>query len=84
MGCINITIKIDHNRIICNIIVKIYPFCFRLAKDFKKKIGNLILLLFFLYFEILPLTLILEKRDHFSFVRTKFSDAPHYPLSNDI
>jgi hypothetical protein len=27
---------------------------------------------------------ILEKRDHFSFVRTKFSDAPHYPLSNDI
>jgi hypothetical protein len=34
MGCINITIKIDHNRIICNIIVKIYPFCFRLVKDF--------------------------------------------------
>jgi hypothetical protein len=25
-----------------------------------------------------------EKRDHFSFIRTKFSDAPHYPLSNDI
>jgi hypothetical protein len=37
MGCIKITIKIDHNRIICNIIVKIYPFCFRLVKDFGKK-----------------------------------------------
>ena len=53
-------IKIDRNRIICNIIVKIYPFCFRLAKDFWKKIGNLILLLFFSDFEIWPLTLILE------------------------
>ena len=76
-------IKIDRNRIICNIIVKIYPFCFRLAKDFWKKNRQFNFIIFF-WFDIWPLTLILEKRDHFSFVRTKFSDAPHYPLSNDI
>ena len=60
MGCINIAIKIDHNRIICNIIEKIYPFCFRLAKDFWKKNRQFNLIVIFSDFEIWPLTLTLD------------------------
>jgi hypothetical protein len=52
MGCINITITIDHNRIICNIIVKIYPFCFRLTKDFWKKNRQFNFIIFFWFWDL--------------------------------